>query len=60
MDTEAGFSRKSETVKRQRAACSRPEQRKIEREFEAEIRGAWNVCGTEGGQEIRAYTKDSG
>lgn len=25
-----GFSRKSETVKRQTAACSRPEQRKIE------------------------------
>jgi len=35
MDTEAGSSRKSETVKRQRAACTRPEGRKIERGFEA-------------------------
>lgn len=30
MNTEAGFSRKSETVERQTAACTRPEQRKIE------------------------------
>lgn len=36
MDTEAGSSRKSETVKRQTAACTRPEERKIEWGFEAE------------------------
>lgn len=52
MDTDAGFSRKSETIKGQRAACTRPEQRKIE--CKDKIHGAWNVCGTEGGQKIRA------
>lgn len=37
MDTEAGSSRKSETVKRQKAAWTRSEERKREWGFEAEI-----------------------
>lgn len=45
MDTEAGFSMKSEPVKRQTAAGTRPEE---DRECEVEIHDAWNVLGHRG------------
>lgn len=63
MDTEAGSSRKSETVKRQKAACTRSKERKSREEewrLRHKVYGAWNVYGTEGRCEIQALMKDSG
>lgn len=48
------------TVQRQTAACTRSKERKVEWDLRQKVYGAWNVYGTEVGQDITALMKSSG